>query len=66
MRKQGFPALPEPGVMDTDGEGHSGLALSPPLVVYSRSLSQNNITDLGACKLAEALPLLAASLLRLR
>ncbi|KAB0400071.1 hypothetical protein E2I00_002403 [Balaenoptera physalus] len=28
-------------------------------------LSQNNITDLGACKLAEALPLLAASLLRL-
>ena len=31
-----------------------------------RSLSQNSITDVGACKLAEALPSLASSLLRLR
>ncbi|XP_004864944.1 MHC class II transactivator-like [Heterocephalus glaber] len=30
-----------------------------------RSLSQNSITDVGACKLAEALPSLSASLLRL-
>lgn len=30
------------------------------------SLSQNSITDVGACKLAEALPSLAATLLRLR
>ena len=41
------------------------MALSPPLL-HPCSLSQNNITDVGACKLAEALPALATSLLRLR
>lgn len=42
------------------------MVLSLRLFIVPCSLSQNSITDVGACKLAEALPSLSASLLRLR
>ncbi|KAB0384460.1 hypothetical protein FD755_006377 [Muntiacus reevesi] len=49
-------------------EGVAQLATTFPQLkaLETLNLSQNNITDVGACKLAEALPALAASLLRLR
>lgn len=48
------------------GTGAHKFGPKPFLLLGPCSLSQNSITDVGACKLAEALPSLAASLLRLR
>lgn len=48
------------------GKGDCRCGPEPFHLLYLCSLSQNNITNVGACKLAKALPSLAASLLRLR
>lgn len=61
---ESFPALPGAGGHGWGGAWEFGPEPFPSLCPCS--LSQNSITDVGACKLAEALPSLAASLLRLR